>query len=72
MVPTVFGSLQAHARIEVATGWSLVQRGTLLVAADLVLLFALSSRRRDSRVPGAWRWWRLQPAVRGAGAIACA
>ncbi len=59
VVPTVLGPLQAHARIEVATGWSLVQRGTLLVAADLALLFALSAAAGLTRA-GAWRWWRLQ------------
>ncbi len=59
VVPTVLGPLQAHARIEVLTGWSLVQRGTLLVAADLALLFALSAAAGLTRA-GAWRWWRLQ------------
>ena len=59
VVPTVLGLLQAHARIEVPTGWSLIQRGTLLVAADLALLFALSTAAGLSR-PGSWRWWRMR------------
>jgi signal transduction histidine kinase len=59
VVPTVLGPLQAHARIAVPTGWSLVQRGTLLVAADLALLFALSAAAGLTRA-GAWRWWRMQ------------
>lgn len=57
VVPTVLGPLQAHARIEVPTGWSLIQRGTLLVAADLALLFALAGAAGLTRA-GAWRWWR--------------
>ena len=57
VVPTVLGPLQAHARIEVPTGWSLIQRGTLLVAADLALLFVLSGAAGLTRA-GAWRWWR--------------
>jgi len=59
VVPTVLGPLQAHARIEVPAGWSLIQRGTLLVAADLALLFALSAAAGLTRA-GAWRWWRLR------------
>jgi signal transduction histidine kinase len=59
VVPTVLGPLQGHARVEVPAGWSLVQRGTLLVAADLALLFALSAAAGLTRV-GAWRWWRLR------------
>lgn len=65
VVPTVLGPLQAHARIDVPTGWSLIQRGTLLVAADLALLFALSAAAGLTRA-GAWRWWRLrQRSLRG-------
>jgi two-component system, NtrC family, nitrogen regulation sensor histidine kinase NtrY len=59
VVPTVLGPLQAHARIAVPGGWSLIQRGTLLVAADLALLFALSAASGLTRA-GAWRWWRLR------------
>ncbi len=59
VVPTVLGPLQAHARIEVPAGWSLIQRGTLLVAADLAVLFALSAAAGLTRA-GAWRWWRLR------------
>ncbi len=59
VVPTVLGPLQAHARIDVPAGWSLIQRGTLLVAADLALLFALSAAAGLTRA-GAWRWWRLR------------
>ena len=59
VVPTVLGPLQAHARIQVPTGWSLVQRGTLLVAADLMLLFTLGAAAGLTRA-GAWRWWRRQ------------
>ncbi len=57
VVPTELGPLQAHARITVPAGWSLIQRGTLLVAADLALLFALSATAGLTRA-GAWRWWR--------------
>ncbi|MES3033661.1 MAG: ATP-binding protein [Gemmatimonadota bacterium] len=59
VVPTVLGPLQAHARIEVATGWSLIQRGSLLVAADLALLFALAAAAGLTRA-GTWRWWRMR------------
>ena len=59
VVPTVLGPLQAHARIDVPAGWSLIQRGTLLVAADLALLFILSAAAGFTRA-GAWRWWRLR------------
>ena len=59
IVPTELGPLQAHARISVPAGSSLIQRGTLLVAADLALLFALSAAAGVTRA-GAWRWWRLR------------
>ena len=59
VVPTVLGPLQAHARIDVPAGWSLIQRGTLLVAADLMLLFVLSAAAGLTRA-GAWRWWRVR------------
>ena len=59
IVPTVLGPLQAHARIDIPGGWSLIQRGTLLVAADLALLFALSAAAGLTRA-GAWRWWRMR------------
>ncbi|MDZ7631702.1 MAG: ATP-binding protein [Gemmatimonadaceae bacterium] len=59
IVPTVLGPLQAHARIDAPGGWSLIQRGTLIVAADLVLLFALSAAAGLTRA-GTWRWWRLR------------
>ena len=59
VVPTVLGPLQAHARVDVPAGWWLIQRGTLLVAADLVLLFALSAASGLTRA-GAWRWFRLR------------
>ncbi len=59
VVPTVLGPLQAHARVEVPAGWSLIQRGTLLVAADLALLFALAAAAGLTRA-GAWRWWRMR------------
>jgi two-component system, NtrC family, nitrogen regulation sensor histidine kinase NtrY len=59
IVPTVLGPLQAHARINVPKGWSLIQRGTLLVAADLALLLALSAAAGLTRA-GAWRWWRVR------------
>ncbi len=59
IVPTVLGPLQAHAKIGVVGGWSLIQRGALLVAADLALLFTLSAASGLSRA-GAWRWWRLR------------
>jgi two-component system, NtrC family, nitrogen regulation sensor histidine kinase NtrY len=59
VVPTVLGPLQAHARIDVPTGWSLVQRGTLLVVADLAVLFGLAAAAGLTRA-GAWRWWRLR------------
>jgi two-component system, NtrC family, nitrogen regulation sensor histidine kinase NtrY len=59
IVPTVLGPLQAHARIAVPSGWSLIQRGTLLVVADLVVLFGLAAAAGFTRV-GAWRWWRLR------------
>ena len=59
IVPTVLGPLQAHARIQVPAGWSLIQRGTLLVAADLALLFVLSAAAGLTRA-GAWRWWRMR------------
>ena len=57
VVPTVLGPLQAHARIAVPGGWSLIQRGALLVAADLALLLTLAAAAGLTR-PGAWRWWR--------------
>ncbi|MCC7055158.1 MAG: ATP-binding protein [Gemmatimonadaceae bacterium] len=57
IVPTVLGPLQAHARIAIPGGWSLIQRGSLLVAADLALLFALAAAAGLTRA-GAWRWWR--------------
>jgi len=59
VVPTVLGPLQAHARIDIPAGWSLIQRGSLLVAADLALLLLLSAAAGLTRV-GAWRWWRLR------------
>ena len=59
VVPTVLGPLQAHARISVPTGWSLIQRGSLLVAADLALLFALAAAASLTRA-GTWRWWRMR------------
>ena len=59
VVPTVLGPLQAHTRIDVPAGWSLIQRGTLLVAADLALLFVLSAAAGLTRA-GAWRWWRMR------------
>lgn len=59
IVPTAVGPLQAHARVTAPGGWSLIQRGTLLVAADLALLFALSAASGLSRA-GTWRWWRMR------------
>ena len=59
VVPSVLGPLQAHARIVAPAGWSLIQRGTLLVAADLALMFALAAAAGITRT-GAWRWWRLR------------
>ena len=59
IVPSELGALQAHARIEVPAGWSLIQRGTLLVTADLALLLLLSAAASLTRA-GTWRWWRLR------------
>ena len=59
IVPSVRGALQAHARITVPAGWSLIQRGTLLVAADIMLLFALSAASGLTRA-GMSRWWRAR------------
>lgn len=59
IVPSSLGHLQAHTRISIPGGWSLIQRGTLLVAADLLLLFALSAASGLTRA-GTWRWWRMR------------
>ncbi len=59
VVPTVLGPLMAHARMKIPGGWSMIQRGSLLVAADLALLFMLSAAAGLTRA-GAWRWWRLR------------
>lgn len=59
IVPSLAGPLQAHARVEVVDAWRLVQRGTLVVAADLAvlaLLWGLSAATRGSM----GRWWRLR------------
>jgi two-component system, NtrC family, nitrogen regulation sensor histidine kinase NtrY len=59
VVPTVLGPLMAHARMKIPGGWSMIQRGSLLVVADLALLFMLSAAAGLTRA-GAWRWWRLR------------
>ena len=59
VVPTVLGPLQAHARVAIPAGWSLIQRGALLVVADLAVLFTLAGAAGLTRA-GAWRWWRMR------------
>nr|MCU0618967.1 ATP-binding protein [Gemmatimonadaceae bacterium] len=59
IVPSLAGPLQAHARVDVVDPWRLVQRGTLVVAADLgtlALLWLLGAAARGS----IGRWWRLR------------
>jgi two-component system, NtrC family, nitrogen regulation sensor histidine kinase NtrY len=57
VVPTAAGPYQLHARVGLPRGWSLMQRGSLLVILDLVVLALLWGASAVTR-PGAARWWR--------------